>query len=120
MVVAPPIADLRYPPIRWQTVFLSTRPLTRKSVQKDVCCGIYATVWPQLSQTPLMRARLFSNTAQQITTAAEWRRVFWNALALRDVAADQVFRDRRCSPLIQRAVTTTHTEFGFDIASRKT
>jgi len=33
MVIAPPMADLRYPPIRWQTVFVSTAPLVSKSVQ---------------------------------------------------------------------------------------
>jgi hypothetical protein len=27
MVIAPPMTDLRYPPIRWQTVFVSTGPL---------------------------------------------------------------------------------------------
>jgi hypothetical protein len=40
MVIAPPIADLRYPPIRWQTVFLSTRPLVGKSAQNEERCGI--------------------------------------------------------------------------------
>jgi hypothetical protein len=34
MVIAPPMADLRYPPIRWQTVFFSTTPLAGKSMQK--------------------------------------------------------------------------------------
>jgi hypothetical protein len=34
MVIAPPMSDLRYPPIRWQPVFLSTTPLAGKSVQK--------------------------------------------------------------------------------------
>jgi len=45
MVMAPPMADLRYPPVRWQTVFLSTRPLAGKSLQKAGWCGISATVW---------------------------------------------------------------------------
>jgi hypothetical protein len=34
MVIAPPMTDLRYPPIRWQTVFISTGPLADKSVKK--------------------------------------------------------------------------------------
>src|SRR5204862_5019875 len=71
MVVAPPMPDLRYPPIRWQTVFLSTRPLAGKSVQKDACCGICATVWLKLSQSTSIPPRLSSNTQVQIATADE-------------------------------------------------
>jgi len=33
MVVPPPLADLRQPVDRWQTVFAATPPLVRKSVQ---------------------------------------------------------------------------------------
>jgi hypothetical protein len=66
MVIAPPIADLRYPPIRWQTVFVSTRPLAGKSMQKGASCGISATVWLQLSQFPSITPRLFRNTARLI------------------------------------------------------
>jgi hypothetical protein len=34
------MTDLRYPLIRWQTVFFSTRPLDRKSAQNEKRCGI--------------------------------------------------------------------------------
>jgi hypothetical protein len=33
MVIAPPLADLPLPPIRWQTVFASTTPLAAESPQ---------------------------------------------------------------------------------------
>src|SRR5689334_19162603 len=66
MVIAPPLDDLRYPPIRWQTVFVSTRPLVGKSVQKAECCGISATVLVQVSQFLPTRPRLFRNTKHKI------------------------------------------------------
>src|SRR5271165_1990741 len=71
MVIAPPLTDLRYPHIRWQTVFVSTTPLVGKSAQNDERCGIYATVWPQLSQFPSIRPRLFRNTGRRIAIAGE-------------------------------------------------
>jgi len=73
MVIAPPLADLRYPPIRWQTVFVSTRPLVGKSVQNGDRCGICATVWPQLSQFRLHHAASFpQHLATDRGTQANW------------------------------------------------
>jgi len=69
MVIAPPLADLPYPLIRWQTVFVSTRPLAGESVQNGERCGIYATVQLQAGQIPFAGSRLFRNTAGWTSTA---------------------------------------------------
>jgi hypothetical protein len=66
MVIAPPLTDLHYPPIRWQTVFTSTTPLVGKSVQNDGCCGISATVSLQPNEFRQVRPRLFRNTERWI------------------------------------------------------
>jgi hypothetical protein len=52
MVVPPPLADLRHPADRWQTVFASTMPLAEKSVQNADRCDIQATVSPQADEFP--------------------------------------------------------------------
>jgi len=69
MVIAPPLADLPYPPIRWQTVFVSTRPLAVESLQNGEGCGIYATVQLEPSEIPFAGSRLFRNTAGWTATA---------------------------------------------------
>src|SRR5690242_21944125 len=65
MVIAPPLADLHHPPTRWQTVFLSTRPLVGKSVQNGERCGIYATARLQPALFRPDTPRLFRNTSQR-------------------------------------------------------
>jgi hypothetical protein len=44
MVVPPPLADLRHPGCRWQTVFAAVASLVDKSVQIVKQCDIHATV----------------------------------------------------------------------------
>jgi hypothetical protein len=44
MVVPPPLADLRHPAERWQTVFPRMMLLAEKSVQNADRCDIKATV----------------------------------------------------------------------------
>jgi hypothetical protein len=52
MVVPPPLADLRHPADRWQTVFASTMPLAEKSEQNADGCDIQATVSLQAVEFP--------------------------------------------------------------------
>src|SRR5690242_16349665 len=63
MVIAPPMADLRYPPIRWQTVFLSTHPLVSNRRSMSRPCDICATVCRQTtlsrSLIPALQAESF-------------------------------------------------------------
>jgi hypothetical protein len=47
MVVPPPLADLRHPAERWQTVFASTALLAEKLTQNADRCDIEATVSTQ-------------------------------------------------------------------------
>src|SRR5271165_5866213 len=104
MVIAPPLADLRYPPIRWQTVFVSTAPLVGKSVQNGDQCGICATVWPQLSRFRFIMARLFRNTSRRIGISATLAAVSGERIEPRGrcrVRVVAAFRDFR---LVQRAV----------------
>jgi len=90
MVIAPSLADLRYPPIRWQPVFVSTAPLVGKSVQNGDRCGICATVWLQLSQFRSIKARLFRNTSRRITIPSNGPRDARNAFSLASVAAPRL------------------------------
>jgi hypothetical protein len=60
MVVPPPLADLRHPADRWQTVFASTLPLAKKSLQNANRCGIQATVSRQADQFPPVERGFFA------------------------------------------------------------
>jgi hypothetical protein len=93
MVIAPPMADLRYLPIRWQTVFVSTRPLIGKSAQNDECCGICATVRLQLSQTPPIRRVILATARFEIVITGKGSSFIGNAPTHQGVAARR-FRDR--------------------------
>jgi hypothetical protein len=64
MVVPPPLADLRHPVDRWQTVFDGTVPLAGESMQNAERCDIRATVSMQACKSPPIEPRLFSNTEQ--------------------------------------------------------
>jgi len=61
MVVPPPLADLRHPAERWQTVFARMMLLAGKSVQNADRCDIQATVSPQADEFPLI-VRVFCAT----------------------------------------------------------
>jgi hypothetical protein len=52
MVVAPPLADLRYPADQWQTVFARILLLAEKSMQNAERCDIRATVSTELGEFP--------------------------------------------------------------------
>jgi hypothetical protein len=66
MVLLPPLADLRRPANRWQTVFAMTMLLTEKSVQNADRCDIQATGSAQADEFPPVEPRLFRNTSQGI------------------------------------------------------
>jgi hypothetical protein len=70
MVVPPPLADLRHPVDRWQTVFDGTAPLARESMQNAERCDIPATVSMQPLQYQRIEPRLFRNTKQCVSRAA--------------------------------------------------
>jgi hypothetical protein len=61
MVVPPPLADLRHPADRWQTVFARMMLLTEKSVQNADRCDIQATVSPLADEFQPIQ-RVFSAT----------------------------------------------------------
>jgi hypothetical protein len=64
MVVPPPLADLRHPADRWQTVFAITVLLAGKSMQNAERCDIPATVSVQAGKSRPIVPRLFRNTEQ--------------------------------------------------------
>jgi hypothetical protein len=64
MVVPPPLADLRHPANRWQTVFAATAPLAGKSMQNAERRDIPATVSMQVGKSRPIVPRLFRNTEQ--------------------------------------------------------
>jgi hypothetical protein len=70
MVVLPPLADLRRPANRWQTVFASTMLLAEKSMQNADRRDILATVSMQADEFLPIEARLFRNTEQWIRQPA--------------------------------------------------
>ena len=56
MVVPPPLADLRHPAERWQTVFARMMLLAEKSLQNADRCDIQATVSAQADEfSPIQR-----------------------------------------------------------------
>jgi hypothetical protein len=74
MVVPPPLADLRRPACRWQTVFAITAPLAGKSMQNAEQCDIQATVSMQAGKFR-QSSRVFSatpNNALGIGGALMW------------------------------------------------
>jgi hypothetical protein len=70
MVVLPPLADLRRPANRWQTVFAVPMPLAEKSVQNADRCDIQATPSTQADEFPPIELRLFRNTEKKIRQPA--------------------------------------------------
>jgi hypothetical protein len=66
MVVPPPLADLRHPANRWQTVFIATALLAGKLMQNAVWCDIQATVSMQAGKSRPIVPRLFRNTEQGV------------------------------------------------------
>jgi hypothetical protein len=62
MVVPPPLADLRHPANRWQTVFASTVPVAGNSMKNADRCDIQATVLAQADQFQRIEPRLLRNT----------------------------------------------------------
>jgi hypothetical protein len=60
MVVPPPLADLRHPAERWQTVFARMMLLAGKSVQNADRCDIQATVSAQADEFSPIRRVFFA------------------------------------------------------------
>jgi hypothetical protein len=60
MVVPPPLADLRHPAERWQSVFASRMLLAGKSVQNADRCDIQATVSAQADEFPPIERVFFA------------------------------------------------------------
>jgi len=60
MVVPPPLADLRHPAERWQTVFARMMLLAEKSLQNADRCDIQATVSTQADEFPPIQRVFFA------------------------------------------------------------
>jgi len=79
MVVPPPLADLRHPADRWQTVFAPMAVLAEKSMQNADRCDIEATVSARADDClPIGRVFLATPATARAATPNFWV-VGWKA-----------------------------------------
>jgi hypothetical protein len=78
MVVPPPLADLRHPAARWQTVFARLMPLAEKSLQNADRCDIQATVSTQADESPPIQRVFFATPRNEKIGYPTFWVVEWN------------------------------------------